>query len=88
MASGGEKFVMSEKRVGELRATLAENFKKLKRAYSDAVKPSSDSEAKTVANEWLNKMWVNVEGAKSEYNISDVPTTSVEYAANELLEPE
>ena len=71
MASGEERPVLSEKRVTEIRALLAENFKKLKKAYSDAVKPTSDSEAKAVANGWLERMWGSVGSAKKWVRCGD-----------------
>ena len=77
--------MLSEKRIGEMRAILSENFKRMRKAYDIAVQPNSDSEARAAANDAMGKMWQCVENAKREYNGSDVMTTSVEYAANELL---
>ena len=77
--------MLSEKRVGEMRAILSENFKRMKKAYEIALQPDSSPEARTAANDGTGRMWQCVENARREYDESDVTTTSVEYAANELL---
>ena len=85
MAGEEERPRLTAKQVEEWRANLHGNFKRLKKAYEDAIKPTSDSEARVYANEWIARMWSSMEDVKRQYQSSDVVTTSVEYAANELL---
>ena len=74
-------------RIAQMRATLGDSFKALKKAYACAKLPTSNNEDRKKANTLLAAVRKNMEEVVDEYNeaIDNEMTEFEERAANELL---
>ena len=85
MAGIGEENRLTLERISQMRATLADGFKALKKAYADANLPAGGTEERKKANVLVKAVTKNVEDVINEYHASTIDTKFEENAADELL---